>query len=317
MIVMIHLCLQADAAPGEITAAANGASRNGWLRVEGTRLVNGRGERITLHGVSTHGLQWYEQFAARNAIGSVAAYGANLFRIAMYTEEGGYLHNKKAMLKKLYQAVDAAIAQDMYVIIDWHSLSDGNPKSHQKAAKAFFSKISKKYADFPNVIYEICNEPNGKGTWKRIKSYANAIIPVIRKNSPRSVIIVGTPTWSQDVDVAAASPLHFDNIMYSCHFYAGTHGKFLRDKVSTALHKGLPIFVSEWGMSQASGGGGIYRKEADKWISFMRSNGISWANWSYCDKGESSAALKPGANAQDGVRKSELSKSGQYVFSKF
>ena len=305
------------AAPGEVTDASNGAAENGWLSVSGTQLVNQQGQSVVLHGMSSHGLQWFPQYTTSNAIGATAAYGANLFRIAMYTAEGGYLSHKSSMLKQLYKSVDAAIARNMYVIIDWHILSDGNPKKHQKAAKKFFKKVSARYANVPNVIYEICNEPNGKGTWKKIRSYAKAVIPVIRKNAPSSVILVGTPTWSQDVDVAAGSPLPYPNLMYSCHFYAGTHGEWLRGKVKTALDKGLPVFISEWGTSKASGGGGVHTGEADKWISFMDQNKLSWANWSYCNKKESSAALSKKADPEDGLVQNELSKSGKYVFSKF
>ena len=305
------------AAPGQVTNASNGASQNGWLHVNGTQLVNEQGHAVVLHGMSSHGLQWFSQYTTRNAIGSTAAYGANLFRVAMYTKEGGYLSQKQAIMKKLYAAVDAAISRNMYVIIDWHILSDGNPKSHQRAAKIFFRKVSQRYGNTPNVIYEICNEPNGKGTWKNIRSYANAVIPVIRKNSPKSLILVGTPTWSQDVDVVAQSPLACKNIMYTCHFYAGTHKAWLRNRILTAMEQGVPVFVSEWGTSGATGGGGVYKKEAGKWISFMEKHKISWANWSYCNKSESSAALKRGANAEDGLKKWELSESGKYVFSKF
>ena len=305
------------AAPGQVANASNGASQNGWLHVNGTQLVNEQGNAVVLHGMSSHGLQWFAQYTTRNAIGSTAAYGANLFRVAMYTKENGYLSHKSAMLKKLYAAVDAAISCNMYVIIDWHILSDGNPKSHEKAAKSFFKKVSQRYGNTQNVIYEICNEPNGKGTWKKIRSYAEAVIPVIRKNSPKSLILVGTPTWSQDVDIVAGSPLAYKNIMYTCHFYAGTHKAWLRDKILTAMKKGVAVFVSEWGTSSATGSGDINKKEADRWISFMEKHKISWANWSYCNKSESSAALKRSANTEDGLKKSELSESGKYVFSKF
>ena len=305
------------AAPGQVANASNGASQNGWLHVNGTQLVNEQGNAVVLHGMSSHGLQWFAQYTTRNAIGSTAAYGANLFRVAMYTKENGYLSHKSAMLKKLYAAVDAAISCNMYVIIDWHILSDGNPKSHEKAAKSFFKKVSQRYGNTQNVIYEICNEPNGKGTWKKIRSYAEAVIPVIRKNSPNSLILVGTPTWSQDVDIVAGSPLAYKNIMYTCHFYAGTHKAWLRDKILTAMKKGVAVFVSEWGTSSATGSGDINKKEADRWISFMEKHKISWANWSYCNKSESSAALKRSANTEDGLKKSELSESGKYVFSKF
>ncbi len=306
----------AGTAPGKVRNASNGVKQNGWLRVKGTRLVNEKGKPVILRGMSSHGLQWFPQFTTKNAIGATAAYGANLFRIAMYTEEGGYLSQKEEILKRLYSAVDAAIARNMYVIIDWHILSDGNPLLHQSEARAFFKKVSARYKSSPNVLYEICNEPNGEGTWEKIRPYAKSVIPVIRKNSPASVILVGTPTWSQDVDVAAQNPLPYRNLMYSCHFYAGTHGEWLRTRVKTALDQGLPIFVTEWGTSDASGSGGVFKKEAGKWIRFMNKHGLSWANWSYCNKDESSAALTGNANVENGVTRRELSESGRYVFSK-
>lgn len=307
----------AFASGGGIADAGNGVKENGWLHVKGTQLVNSKGKAIVLHGMSSHGLQWFGAFTTDHAIGATASYGANLFRVAMYTEEGGYLSHKDAMRKELYRAVDAAIARNMYVIIDWHILSDGNPKQHQKEAKAFFKKSASRYNNKPNVIYEICNEPNNAGTWDKIRSYASAVIPVIRKQSPKSLILVGTPTWSQDVDIAANDPLPFPNVMYTCHFYAGTHGQWLRDKITAARKKGLPIFISEWGTSRASGGEGFYKKESDKWIRFMDRNRLSWANWSYCNKNESSAALTVKANAEDGLSKKELTASGRYVFSRF
>lgn len=105
--------------------------------------------------------------------------------------------------------------------------------------------------------------------------------------------------------------------MYTLHFYAGTHGKELRDRIDAAMKKGIGIFVSEWGTSRADGNGGVFTKEADVWLDFLDQKGISWANWSLCDKSETSAALKPGASANGGWKQGDLSESGKYVFSKF
>ncbi len=302
---------------GDIVSASDGAKEHGFLKVSGTRLVDESGKPVILHGMSSHGLQWYSKFASSNAVGATASYGANLFRAAMYTEEGGYLSDKDGILKMLYETVDGAIARNMYVIVDWHILSDGNPLTHESDAKTFFRKVARRYADTPNVIYEICNEPNGGTSWKDIKNYASHVIPVIREESPKSVIIVGTPTWSQDVDAAAADPLSEPNVLYAVHFYAGTHGQWLRDRVSAVLKEGIPVFVSEWGTSSADGNGGVFKKETKTWLDFMNKSGLSWANWSLSDKAESSAALKPGSDAEDGISCGELSESGKLVFSAF
>ena len=301
------------APPTPVAARSGGVSENGSLHVEGTQLVNERGEAVVLHGMSSHGLQWFPQFATEDAIKATADYGANLFRCAMYTGEGGYLSNP-SVKDTLINAVDAAIRQDMYVIIDWHILSDGDPLKNADAAAEFFSEISARYADNPAVLYEICNEPNGNVTWSgNVKPYAEKIIPVIRENTD-AVILVGSPTWSQDLHEAAKDPLDGENIMYSCHFYAGTHTDWLRQRIADC---GLPVFVTEWGTSAADGNGGVFLEEAQRWTDFMRERNISWANWSLCDKSESSAALRSGADVNDGISADELTESGSFVFGNF
>ena len=306
------------APPAEVRKG--GVSENGWLKVVGTQLSNADGEPVVLHGMSSHGIQWFPDFISNDALKFTADSGANIFRIAMYVEENGYMSDKAAAKKRVQAAVNAAVKQDMYVIIDWHILNGNtaNPMNYKTQAMGFFEEISKKYASTPNVIYEICNEPNGNITWNRnVKPYAEAVIPVIRKNSPNSVIIVGTPTWSQDVDVAAKDQLSFKNVMYALHFYAGTHGQDLRKKVDAALKLGAPIFVSEWGTSDASGGGGTYIDKAKEWMDFMNARNLSWCNWSLCDKSESSAALNPGAYSDKKLTDADLSQSGKYVFGSF
>lgn len=300
-----------------VDVVSGGVSDNGWLSVNGTKLVNEKKEVVMLRGMSSHGIQWFPQFANKHSIKTTRDSGANVFRVAMYTAENGYISNNN-LKNTVFKAVDEAIALDMYVIIDWHILSDRDPNTYVNQAKTFFEEASKRYKDKPNVLYEICNEPNGGDvTWTgKIKPYAEKVIPVIRKNSPDSVVLVGTGTWSQDVDAVSKSPLSYKNVMYSLHFYSGTHKAELRNKATTALKAGTPLFVTEWGTSSASGDGGPYLDEAKTWIDFLEKNNISWVNWSLCNKGEVSAALKTSANANS-WKKSDLSKSGEYVFSRF
>jgi aryl-phospho-beta-D-glucosidase BglC (GH1 family) len=306
-----------EATPAPVVTRSGGVSENGRLQVIGTQLCNESGDAIILNGMSSHGLQWFPQFADYDSIKAAADLGANVFRFAMYTEENGYISNP-SVKDTLFSGVDNALALDMYAIVDWHILSDGNPMTHKDEAVAFFREAAQRYASSPGVIFEICNEPNGDISWSDdVKPYAQEVIGAIREINPNAVILVGSPTWSQDLHMAAADPLEFGNIMYTCHFYAGTHTQWLRDRIKSVMDMGLPVFVSEWGMSAADGSGGIYPEEAQRWIDFMNENNISRVNWSWCDKAETSAALVSGANTADGISDDELTQSGKFVVGQF
>lgn len=292
-------------------------SANGQLKVIGTKLSNADGNPITLRGVSTHGIAWFPDFATKSFMQTLRdEWGASVFRIAMYSFEGNdsYVNNPSWNKSKVCELIDAAIELDMYVIVDWHILADSNPQTYQKQAAEFFTYIASTYQKVPNILYEICNEPNGGTSWSgNIKPYANTIIPIIREYSPEAVIIVGTPTWSQDVDAAAADPLSFDNVMYSLHFYAGTHKSWLRDKADIALSKGLALFATEWGTTDASGNGAVDKTSTDEWLTYLEKNRISWCNWSLCNKSESSALLLASAKSNGTMPDSSLSESGKYI----
>lgn len=306
------------ALPPAVQTIRGGVAEHGWLQVTGTQLCDQTGAAAALRGMSSHGLQWYGRFTSESAIANTAAYGANLFRVAMYTGEGGYLSQPQAMEQQAIQAIEAAIRQDMYVILDWHILSDGNPMSHVEEAESFFTRMAGRYADYPNLLYEICNEPNGGASWTGdIKPYAQRLVAAIRSQSPRAVILIGSSTWSQDLHLAAADPLAGDNLMYTLHFYAGTHGQDLRQRIDDALAAGLPVFVSEWGTSRADGSGGVFLSEAEAWLDFLDSRGISWCNWSLCDKDETSAALRPGTDPEGTWTQEDLTPSGAFVFGRF
>jgi len=304
----------------------------GALKVEGTKLVSQKnGQEVKLRGVSTHGINWdvgypYISKAAFQTLRD--DYSVNAIRLAMYTTEYyGYCDKagagesydtvRSTLKSRIDIGVQAATELGMYVIIDWHVLSDLTPKKYQSEAKKFFKEMSLKYAGYDNVIYEICNEPNGGTSWSDIKSYANAIIPVIRANDSDAIIIVGTPTWSQDVDIASQSPLSYDNIMYTLHFYSATHKDFYRQKLKTALDNGLPVMVTEFGVSQSTGDGTIDTAEAGKWLDLLDANKISYFAWSLSNKNESASLLKAGTSKKSGWSTSDLSKAGKWILGQY
>ena len=286
----------------------NYPSYNGYLKVDGTKLLNEKDEEFILKGVSSHGIQWFSDLYTKDNLKALKEdFNTNVFRIAMYTKEGGYIDDP-SIKNKVIEIIDNLIDLDMYVILDWHILSDNNPITYVKESKLFFDEMSKKYKDYPNVIYEICNEPNGNTTFDDINKYANEVIPVIRNNNPKALIIIGTPTWSQDVDRVVK--LDYENIMYSLHFYSGTHQEDVRNKARRALENNTPIIVSEFGVSEASGNGGIYFDETDKWIKFLKENNISIISWNLSNKNETSAMLKENTNE---LKDENLTSTGSYL----
>ncbi len=288
-------------------------SVNGRLHVDGTQLVDASGNAVQLRGVSTHGLTWYPDFVNENLFRQVADdWGGNLIRLAMYAsvycEEGP--DESYALMKK---GIDAAVASDMYVLVDWHVLEKGDPNEQLDGAADFFGRITADYPDCPNLIFEICNEPNGPASWGDVLSYSNQIIPLIREKIPDALIVVGTPEYDRNLGGALLRPLEYDNVMYVLHFYAASHHEGLRGELQSAVNAGLPVFISECGICESDGDGRIDFRSAAEWFHYLNDNRISYAVWSLSDKDESSAFFKPGFDPSGTIRDGDLTVSGQWV----
>lgn len=305
----------------ELTRTAQAAGitpvkRHGALHVSGTDLKDSHGAKFRLKGVSTPGIAWFPQYVNKDAFQTLRDnYGINTIRLAMYTNKSeGYGPDA---VNKVQEGVKYATELGMYVIIDWHILNDGNPNQHKSEAKKFFTKMSKKYGGQKNVIYEICNEPNGNVTWnKQIKPYAKTIVKTIRKHSKNAVIVIGTPTWSQDVDVVAQSPLKGKNLMYALHFYAGTHKEWNQEKLKMAHKKGLPVMVTEFSICDASGNGALDKASGNQWLRLLDRYNISYTAWSLCNKNESSALIASTCSKTSGWTNGDLSAAGKWYFNK-
>lgn len=294
---------------------------HGALSVEGTDIVDKDGNIFQLKGVSTHGINWFPEYVNKEAFSSLAGYGVNAIRLAMYTADyNGYCSggSQKELEDLVDKGVEACNALGLYVIIDWHILNDNNPNQNKDSAKSFFETMSKKYAGYDNVIYEICNEPNGGTTWDDIKAYAEEIIPVIRKNDKNALIIVGTPNWSQDVDTASQNKIEGQkNLVYAVHFYASTHKEEIRSKVETARQNGLPVIVSECSICEASGNGSINYDEAEKWMEMINEYHLSYFAWNLSNKEEQSSLLKSSVTKTGNFEASDFSETGSWFIEKF
>jgi len=335
-------------------------------------IVDKNGNPVQLTGMSTFGLQWGDgNWVINDAAFDALAYDwkCDIVRLAMYVSEDGYHDHPEELLAQVEKGIQLATERGMYVLVDWHILNGDtkNPSSEYcleagenlpeyaeikkahpdyRGPQLFFAYLSEKYGDQGNVLFETANEPNGNGTedgageaWKsKLLPYHQSVTDAIRENDADDVdniIICGTDNWSQFVDAPLAQPVDDDNVMYTMHFYAGTHdtepdeetGEYwLGQKVINALEGGIPVFCTEWGTSEASGDGGPYINYSERWLDFLEEYNVSWCSWSLALKNEISAAMVGTASKEptdtdgDGIPNwdadTELSITGNYVRAK-
>ena len=319
-----------------VSAAQTPVEKHGALKVQGNHLVNSRGKVVQLKGVATHGLQWFGDFYKDGVAVKAAAedWNAQIIRLTVYIYEQGYLDNSNLKPedfdKMIFSIADACVENGIYCIIDWHVHHPGFPSYYLDDAKVFFEKMAKRYAGVPNILYEIANEPNKTGykdveghevTWSEIKEYANEVIPVIRKHSPQSVILVGTPAWSSlgqsggmKWEEIADDPLKQGNIVYVVHFYAAGH-KF--DAAVDAAASRLPLFATEWASATWERDSKNDPEAAARWLKVIDRHKIGWTYWNFAPGDSVFNAFAKGTGA---VRKdlkpkgTNVSETGKLIY---
>ena len=283
-------------AAASLTAtAATVVEKNGRLHMNGTAMVNEKGDTVQLKGVSMGWHCLWPRFYNRGTVTELAKdWNADIVRCSIGLDLTDISYDRRPDLA--YALVDSivsgAVDNGVYALIDFHSHQNNLP-----LAKEFFETVSKKYGHLPNVMYEIWNEPL-QIQWSEIKDYADEVLPIIRKNAPEAIVVVPTPSWDQEVDKAAADPITGqDNIVYALHFYAATHKDWLIDRAQKAIDAGLPVFISECAGMEATGDGPIDLKSWEDWLSFADKNKLGWIAWSVSDKHETCSMLQPCASS--------------------
>ena len=288
-------------APAPTPASGTPVQRHGALKVSGNHIVDSRGNTFMLQGMSTHGIMW-EDFSNILSVNSLRVlrddWKCNAVRIAMYTEEwGGYTTGYAAQAKaKVINGVANATSLGMYVII-----------------------MAQKYKNYNNVIFELCNEPNGGANWQsNIKPYCQAVVNTIRAAGAKNLVICGTGTWSQDIDQVLGNRINDANCLYTLHFYANTHTDWLRQRLQKCYNSGLPVLVTEFGTCDASGNGGFNESQTRAWYNLLSSLKVGWFNWSAANKNETASAFKVGTNlANISAGEGQLTQSGKLIRSLF
>lgn len=277
------------------------------LQVIGTQLSDSTGQPARLYGMSLGWSCFHPRFYTDETVQWLKSdWKVNVVRAAMGVEpEDGYLKNPEGNIQRVTAVVDAAIKEGIYVIIDWHSHN-----IFTRQAQVFFDSMSARYGQYPNVIYEVFNEPMHQ-SWQDIKAYSETIIATIRKNDPDNIILVGNPEWDQRIDLVQQDPIQgFSNIMYTMHFYAGTHKQWLRDRTDAAISSGIPVFISESAGMEATGDGPMDYQEWQRYYEWIVKNKLSWITWSVSDKKETCSVLLKSASSKGKWKLSDLQESG-------
>jgi endoglucanase len=289
---------------------------HGELNVSGTNIVDKNNKIFQIRGVSTHGIGWFPEYVNKDAFKYMRdEWGINAVRLAMYSEPS--CNYNEETRNKVKQGIEYAKELGLYVIVDWHILNDNNPNIYKSEAIKFFKEIASEYHTYDNILYEICNEPNGSTEWsKDIKPYAIDVINEIRKIDDDAIIIVGTPTWSQDLNKVEKDPIKDQkNIMYTLHFYAGTHKEYLQEKYKNALKAGLPVFVTEFGAINADGNGSLDYDSANKWMNLLKENNTSFIVWQLSNKNEGASLIRSDVKKTTGWTEDELAPHGKWYLS--
>jgi len=309
-IVLLH-CKKTESINHPGTEDDTIVGRHGQLTVDGIHLADQNGARFVPRGMSLFWSQWGPAYFNTTTLRWLRDdWKCTIIRAPLGVEPDGYLQNQLNEMKKMTTVIDACIELGIYVMVDWH---DHHAENHAQDAVTFFTYIASNYGKYPNVIYEIYNEPLDVSWNDVIKPYAQRVIAAIRAHDPDNVIIVGTRNWAQDVDDVIGNRIDDPNVMYSLHFYTSTHRQWLRDKAAKALAAGVPLFVTEWGLSEATGAGGIDQSESTRWLTFLDENQLGSCNWTVNNKNETTSALLPTTTTLSDWSPVDLTLSGQMV----
>jgi len=320
----------------------------GKLQVNGNKIHGAKiGAPVQIKGVSLGWSNGGWESASWFNVGTVNAmvdgWKAELIRVPLGVDADctqyctGYPTQPSQNLNRVKAVIDAAIAKDVYVIIDWHShnahmttVGPNNYREREEAVK-FFREMAQTYGNQPHVIFAIYNEPQSGTSWSTIKSYADEVIAAIRQHST-NLVIVGTRAWCTCLSEVRNNKIADTNTAYALHFYAHSHSLTgssscnnsltFRREVEDALNGGLAVFVTEWGTTHADGGIGSNLNthnaaSSNAWHTFLDQNQISSAAWNVNHKNEGSAFFTSNFDKNtpsNFTNRSNMKVSGQYIY---
>src|SRR5215212_995158 len=263
-----------------------------WLTVSGRFIRDPQGNNVVLRGVSLTDVSVADARPrnARQLIDMVTddtnSWYARVVRLPVYPNaidgQPGWIANPDSYFNThLDPAVQECIARQIYCIIDWHYISDYTSSTIDTTTRAFWSYIAPKYANTPNVIFELYNEPINPDNWSTWKGTAQPWVNLIRSFAPNNLILVGGPRWSQNVSSAASDPFTGSNLVYVAHIYPEHGGQSTWDSWFGNAANSVSFFITEWGWQQggATPTNGTLSGYGVPFSTYLESKGVSWTAW--------------------------------------
>jgi endoglucanase len=262
------------------------------LHVENNRLELPGGSPLTLRGVSLCSLSWHNPMHLLSSlIQGKDGWHVNVVRLPVQPVEWERAGPENFLKEQLDPAVRQCRAGRIYCIIDWHEIADWNKPETIRKLESFWRIVAPRYANDPFIMYEIFNEPTqpsnrDRENWLAFRDSAQKWVNLIREKAPDTVLLVGSPHWSQMPSFAEQDPLDGSNLLYVLHLYHGWSTDTWDGLFGKASQK-IPLFVSEWGWSS------LWRNRLTPFYGtndsyavplrayFDARPQISWTAWSY------------------------------------
>ena len=285
---LIIILLSGLALPTGIVHAIN----TPWLSVSGRFLRDPQGNNVVLRGVSLIDVS-VANSRPRNAVtltnmltNETDGWYTRVVRFPVYPNaidgQPGWIANPDAYFNNhLDPAIQNCISKQIYCIIDWHYISDYTSSTIDTTTRAFWSYVAPRYANTPNVIFELYNEPINPDNWSTWKATAQPWVNLIRSFAPNNLILIGGPRWSQNLSSAASDPFVGSNLVYVAHIYPQHGGQSTWDSWFGNAANSVPFFITEWGWQQGGAipTSGTLSGYGVPFSTYMESKGLSWTAW--------------------------------------
>ncbi len=277
------------------------------LHTRGNRLLDAAGGTVVVHGVDLPSMEWTNrgEHIRRSLAAAIKQWHIRIVRIPTadarwFGQMPGQKHGGRVYRHILDQLISTAAENHVYVVFDlhWtdmggHTDALGQHRMPGPGSLIFWRSAAERYKHFPNVLFDVYNEPHGipwtmwrnggpcaGETRRTVVAYPAAgmqqLYDTVRKTGAENIVIVGGLSWAyNDFGIPHGFAIRGHNVVYDCHVYPWKN-KWRRNFETEA--KSEPLIIDEFG------GGAKDVAFGKKVLAFASKNNVSWCAWSFHPK---------------------------------